>query len=124
MSTFKEDLKKSGQSVLDARAQNVYEMTKIEEESYLQEKRRVVLSLQNELNNLKDLSIKSTTSLVVGENFNPKEWVNNRHDIEASLRIAKIEYALAKKVDQEEFPESEGDIKVEGILDEDLKGIE
>ena len=31
MSSFKEGLKKSGQSVLDARAQNLYEMTKIEE---------------------------------------------------------------------------------------------
>lgn len=30
MSSFKDGLRRSGQSVLDARAQNLYEMTKIE----------------------------------------------------------------------------------------------
>lgn len=49
MSSFKEGLKKSGQSVLDARAQNLYEMTKIEEERFLQECKMKVLRLQNEL---------------------------------------------------------------------------
>ena len=34
MSSFKEKLSKSGQSVLDARAQNLYELTKIEEEEF------------------------------------------------------------------------------------------
>lgn len=34
MSSFKDGLRRSGQSVLDARAQNLYEMTKIEEEQF------------------------------------------------------------------------------------------
>ena len=37
MSSFKDGLRRSGQSVLDARAQNLYEMTKIEEERFIQE---------------------------------------------------------------------------------------
>lgn len=35
MSSFKDGLRRSGQSVLDARAQNLYEMTKIEEERFI-----------------------------------------------------------------------------------------
>lgn len=107
MSSFKDVLKKSGQSVLDSRAQNLYEMTKIEEESYIQECKKKVLRLKSELDRHKDLSIRSTTSLEVGNGFDPKTWVAKRHQIERELRVANIEYALALKVDSEEFPEED-----------------
>ena len=107
MASFKESLKKSGQSVLDARAQNLYEMTKIEEERFLQECKMKVLRLRNELNTHKDLSVKSTTSLEVGKGFDPKAWVTKRHQLQRELRVAEIEYALANKVDAEEFPAEE-----------------
>lgn len=123
MGTFKEILKKRGQSVLDARAQNLYEMTKVEEDRFLQECRMKVLRLQNELNNHRDLSVTSTTSLEVGKGFDPKTWIAKRHDLERQLRVAKIEYALAKKVDEEEFPaeELEEISGVDEVLNEDLK---
>ena len=38
MSSFKEKLSKSGQSVLDARAQNLYELAKIEEDRFVDRK--------------------------------------------------------------------------------------
>ena len=107
MSSFKNVLKKSGQSVLDSRAQNLYDMTKIEEESYIQECKKKVLRLKSELDRHKDLSIRSTTSLEVGNGFDPKIWVAKRHQIERELRVANIEYALALKVDSEEFPEED-----------------
>ena len=107
MSSFKNVLKKSGQSVLDSRAQNLYDMTKIEEESYIQECKKKVLRLKSELDRHKDLSIRSTTSLEVGNGFDPKTWVAKRHQIERELRVANIEYALALKVDSEEFPEED-----------------
>lgn len=123
MSGFKDVLKKRGQSVLDARAQNLYEMTKIEEERYLQERKMAVLQLQGELNRHRDLSITSTTSLEVGKNFNPKDWVAKRHQLECDLRVARIEYALALKVDKEEFPDDEEEL---GAIDEgvDLDNLE
>ena len=123
MGTFKEILKKRGQSVLDARAQNLYEMTKVEEDRFLQECRMKVLRLQNELNNHRDLSVTSTTSLEVGKGFDPKTWITKRHDLERQLRVAKIEYALAKKVDEEEFPaeELEEISGIDEVLNEDLK---
>ena len=111
MSSFKEVLRKSGQSVLDSRAQNLYEMTKIEEERFIQECKMKVLRLKNELNKHRDLSVTSTTSLEVGKNFDPKNWIAKRHDLERQLRVAKIEYALALKVDAEEFPANEDDVE-------------
>ena len=111
MSSFKEVLRKSGQSVLDSRAQNLYEMTKIEEERFIQECKMKVLRLKNELNKHRDLSVTSTTSLEVGKNFDPKNWIAKRHDLERQLRVAKIEYALALKVDADEFPANEDDVE-------------
>lgn len=123
MGTFKQILTKRGQSVLDARAQNLYEMTKVEEDRFLQECRMKVLRLQNELNNHRDLSVTSTTSLEVGKGFDPKAWIAKRHDLERQLRVAKIEYALAKKVDEEEFPADETDEidNLTNVLNEDEK---
>lgn len=124
MSSFKEVLRKSGQSVLDSRAQNLYEMTKIEEERFIQECKMKVLRLKNELNKHRDLSVTSTTSLEVGKNFDPKTWIAKRHDLERQLRVAKIEYALAMKVDAEEFPANEDDVEdidVAAELEEDNK---
>lgn len=124
MSSFKEVLRKSGQSVLDSRAQNLYEITKIEEERFIQECKMKVLRLKNELNKHRDLSVTSTTSLEVGKNFDPKTWIAKRHDLERQLRVAKIEYALALKVDAEEFPADEDDVEsidVNAELEEDNK---
>ncbi len=124
MSSFKEVLRKNGQSVLDSRAQNLYEMTKIEEERFIQECKMKVLRLKNELNKHRDLSVTSTTSLEVGKNFDPKTWIAKRHDLERQLRVAKIEYALAMKVDADEFPANEDDVEsidVTAELEEDNK---
>lgn len=124
MSSFKEVLRKSGQSVLDSRAQNLYEMTKIEEERFIQECKMKVLRLKNELNKHRDLSVTSTTSLEVGKNFDPKNWIAKRHDLERQLRVAKIEYALALKVDADEFPANGDDVEsidVNAELEEDNK---
>lgn len=77
-------------------------MTKIEEERFIQECKMKVLRIKNELNKHRDLSVKSTTSLEVGNGFDPKAWVAKRHQLERDLRVANIEYALALKVDGEE----------------------
>lgn len=115
MNSFKDGLRRSGQSVLDARAQNLYEMTKIEEERFIQECKMKVLHIKNELN--KHRSVKSTTSLEVGNGFDP---VAKRHQLERDLRVANIEYALALKVDGEEFPADE-QINVAAVLEDDTK---
>lgn len=125
--SFKESLKKNGQSVLDARAQNLYEITKIEEERFVQECKMKVLRIKNELNKLKDLSIKTTDSLTpASEGFNAQSWIKQRHTLERQLRQAMIEYGLALQVDQEEFPaDTTDDLQAEAIeaLKENEKSI-
>lgn len=51
MSSFKEKLSKSGQSVLDARAQNLYELAKIEEDRFVQDCKLKVLRIQEKSTN-------------------------------------------------------------------------
>lgn len=104
MSSFKEKLSKSGKSVLDARAQNLYDLTKIEEERFVQDCKLKVLRIQGEINKYNDLAVKSRDSLNPGEGLNPAEWVRTRHELARKLRVAKIELALALQVDAEEFP--------------------
>jgi hypothetical protein len=91
-------------------------MTKIEEERFIQECKMKVLRIKNELNKHRDLSVKSTTSLEVGNGFDPKAWVAKRHQLERDLRVANIEYALALKVDGEEFPADETEGRIPSSL--------
>lgn len=110
MSSFKEKLSKSGQSVLDTRTQNLYELAKIEEERFVQDCKLKVLRIQGEINKHNDLAVKSRDSLDPGSNLNPAEWVRVRHDLARKLRVAKIEYALALQVDAEEFPADDSEV--------------
>lgn len=111
-------MSKSGQSVLDARAQNLYELTKIEEDRFVQDCKLKVLRIQGEINKHNDLAVKSRDSLNPGENLNPAEWVRTRHELARKLRVAKIELALALQVDEEEFPAD----ATESINLDDVKG--
>lgn len=119
MASFKEKLRKSGQSVLDERAQNLYELTKIEEENFLRDCKTKVLRIKSEISQHNDVAIKSRDSLVPGgKNFDSKAWVEKRHELARRLRIALIEYQLALKVDEEEFPKDEdSEISFEDIID-------
>lgn len=117
MSSFKDGLRRSGQSVLDARAQNLYELTKIEDR-FVQDCKLKVLRIQGEINKHNDLAVKSRDSLNPGENLNPAEWVKTRHELARKLRVAKIELALAMQVDEEEFPAD----ATESINLDDVKG--
>ena len=108
MASFKDKLAKSGQKVLDERAQNLYELTKIEEENYVRDCRVKVLRIESEIAKHGDLAVRSRDSLVPGgKDFDSKAWVARRHELARELRVAKIEYKLALEVDAEEFPESE-----------------
>lgn len=108
MASFKEKLAKSGQKVLDERAQNLYELTKIEEETFVRDCKTKVLRIQSEIAKHNDVAIKSRDSLTPGgSDFDSKAWVTRRHELERQLRVATIEYKLALKVDKEEFPAEE-----------------
>ena len=80
-------------------------MSSFKENAFIQSKREAVLEIQAQIAQHRDLAIKGTTSLTPGgKDFDADAWVKKRNELECSLIVAKIEYALAMKVDSEEFP--------------------
>jgi hypothetical protein len=112
MTSFKERLGATGKTVLDARAQNIAEMTKIEASNLVSSYKTKVLRLQNQIENHADLAVESTHSLRPGtKDFDPKAWVDTQIEYQKQLRVAKIEYNLVKKWYDDMFPtEEEGEI--------------
>lgn len=69
---FAKVLSRSGQSLLAARARGIANTVKQEQEALIADSKRKAQGIINELTNLMDLSINSTTSLSpVSKDFNP-----------------------------------------------------
>lgn len=116
MASFKERLGATGKKVLDARAANMAEMTKIEAAGVVASYKGKVLRLQNQIENHADLAVESSHSLRPGsKDFDPSAWVDTQVQYQKDLRMAKIEYNLVKKWYDEMFPEDEE--IVEGEVD-------
>lgn len=114
MSTFKETLSKSGKGVLDARATNLAEITKLEAERHLSDAKAKVLRIKNQIATHEDLSVTSRDSLVVGgKDFDPASWDNAGIELEKQLRVAKIEYGIVKRRYDRLFPEEEASVEIE-----------
>lgn len=119
MASFKERLGATGKNVLDARAANIAEMTKIEASNLVASYKTKVLRLQNQIENHADLAVESTHSLRPGsKDFDPKAWVDTQIQFQKDLRVAKIEYNLIKKWYDEMFPANEDEIVDTESIDE------
>lgn len=103
MKKFESILTATGDNVLKKRAQNLTEATL---ETFRDEKRELekrVRELKNEVDNMEDLSVKTTQSLVVGENLDTNRWVKRRIDIALELRDLQIEIETVEKLIAEYF---------------------
>lgn len=119
MVSFKERLGATGKTVLDARAANIAEMTKIEASNLVSSYKTKVLRLQNQVENHADLAVESTHSLRPGsKDFDPKAWVDTQIQFQKDLRVAKIEYNLVKKWYDEMFPADEEEIDTTPVDEE------
>lgn len=108
MSSFKERLSKNGKGLLDQRAANIAEMTKIEATNVVSSYKTKVLRLQNQIENHADLAVESTQSLRPGsKDFDPKVWVDQEIEYQKQLRVAKIEYKLVQNWFDTMFPAEE-----------------
>lgn len=120
MVSFKERLGATGKNVLDARAANIAEMTKIEANNLVASYKTKVLRLQNQIENNADLAVESTHSLRPGsKDFDPKVWVDTQIQLQKDLRIAKIEYNLVKKWYDGMFPANEDEIVDDPSVEEE-----
>ena len=103
MGKFTEILTVTGDALIQKRAENVSLETKdvFEDEKRNVEKR--IRAIKNEITSMEDLSVKSTQTLIVGENLNTKDWVNKRINLALELRDKEIELEVIKKLIEEYF---------------------
>lgn len=103
MAKFNEILTNTGDNLIKKRAENVSNETK---EVFEDEKRSIekkIRSIKNEIISMEDLSVRSTQSLIVGENLNTKDWVKKRIDYELELRDLNVELETVNKLLAEYF---------------------
>lgn len=103
MGKFTDILTVTGDALIQKRAENVSLETKdvFEDEKRNVEKR--IRAIKNEITSMEDLSVKSTQTLIVGENLNTKDWVNKRINLALELRDREIELETIKKLIEEYF---------------------
>ena len=80
------------------------------EEAFNEQKRvlnKKLRSLESEIYKMEDMSVKTTDSLVVGENMNVEQWVKRRFEIELEKRDVQIELDTINKLIDNYFGESE-----------------
>ena len=81
-----------------------------------------IVKIKAEITKMNDLAIKTTDSLIPGdENFDPHDWVLRRHQLESQLREAIIDYKTALLLDTREFPKDESGVNSATNIEEDLK---
>ena len=103
MGKFTQILTNTGDNLIQKRAQNVTEETKdvFEDEKRSIEKR--IRTINNEIVSMEDLSVRSTQSLIVGENLNTKDWVRKRINLALELRDREVELETVKALIKEYF---------------------
>lgn len=103
---FAKVLSRSGQSLLAARARGIANTVKQEQEALIADSKRKAQGIINELTNLMDLSINSTTSLSpVSKDFNPKRFVEEIQNKKSELRDTLVDWKIAIETHNEWFLE-------------------
>lgn len=105
MNKFNSILTATGNKVLAKRSAIINEAALDQINDLINKIEREIRELKLKKMELEDLSITSTESLVVGENFNAQTWIKKMFDIEDKLRDADIRLGLAKKIYTEYFEE-------------------
>lgn len=111
MSKFKDFLTATGDAVIKKRANNLTTETKENFEEELRITKKSIRDIENKILSMEDLSIRTTQSLVVGEDLNTMEWVKKRINLELQLRDLKIEKEIIQRLIEEYFDEGEKEEK-------------
>ena len=102
---FESLLTLNGKELLSKRAENLG----IDVEESFNEQKRVLnkrlRNLESEVFKMEDMSVKTTDSLVVGEDMNVDQWVKRRIEIELEKRDVQIELDTINKLIDNYFGE-------------------
>lgn len=91
MGKFNECLTTTGTALIQKRADNLTTETKALFEDAKREVEKKIRSVENDIISMEDLSVKSTQTLVVGEDLNTTQWVNKRINLALEKRDLEIE---------------------------------
>ena len=103
MGKFNNILTATGDALIHKRAENVTLETKDVFEDAKREVEKRIRQIKNEIVSMEDLSVKSTQTLIVGENLNTKDWVNKRINLALELRDKNIELEVINGLISEYF---------------------
>lgn len=102
--TFKENLKKSNKSIQASRAERIASVAKMEYDNLVNNKKREIFNIENELEAMADIStsnVTTTANAVSGFNFDAKAFVVKRAKLKDELVLCHEELKALKS--DEEF---------------------
>ena len=109
MGNFKRMLMLTGNDAIAKRAGNLDSSAKdlFEDEKRATEK--LIREIESKIFDMEDLSVRTTESLIVGENVNLQKWVKNRINLELQKEDLKFELDVIKKLQEQYFTDDDED---------------
>ena len=105
MSKFNKMLTTTGSDLIEKRANN---RTKDAQESFNGEKLELekrIREIETEISEMEDMAVRSTDTLVVGENINMAEWTRKRINLALELNDLNVELEIVNNLIDEYFSE-------------------
>jgi len=105
MSKFNKMLTTTGSDLIEKRANN---RTKDAQESFNGEKlelEKKIREIETEISEMEDMAVRSTDTLVVGENINMAEWTRKRINLALELNDLNVELEIVNNLIDEYFSE-------------------
>ena len=105
MSKFNKMLTTTGSDLIEKRANN---RTKDAQEAFNSEKldtEKKIREIETKISEMEDMAVRSTDTLVVGENINMTDWVKRRINYALELNDLKVELDIIKGLEKEYFEE-------------------
>ena len=107
MGNFKRMLMLTGNDAIAKRAGNLDSSAKdlFEDEKRATEK--LIREIESKIFDMEDLSVRTTESLIVGENVNLQKWVKDRINLELQKEDLKFELDVIKKLQKQYFTDDD-----------------
>ncbi len=103
MGKFLDNLRKNNKGIRDERAIRLDKRVENAQVSLVRAKQDRVFQLEDKIESLLDLSPTHSTSLDFKESADADRYVNELHDLQVELRLAKVELEIAEETQEKLF---------------------
>lgn len=107
MGKFKSMLTLTGNDAIAKRASNLDSSARDLFEDEKRDTEKAIREIESKIFDLEDLSVRTTESLIVGENVNLQKWVKERINLELQREDLNFELAVIKNLQKQYFSEDE-----------------